>query len=142
MTVMNSTHTNTDRTATIDPMTAYTVQAAVLAKIAAKEADEAWRRLEADAIEALSAVEGESIMLPDGTTVTVKRDTTLVVDLDAAHALLPGGIVDGFTKETVDVPKFRGALAAGLIPEAVAAEITTEKDRKPSLRITAAITAP
>lgn len=135
---MMNTQSNTQSNA----MTVYTVQAAVLAKIAAKEADEAWRRLEADAIEALSSVEGESIVLPDGTIVTVKRDTTLSVDIEAARALLPGAIVDGFTKEVLDTPAYRGALDAGLIPEAVASEISTEKPRKPSLRITAAITAP
>ena len=129
--------TSTNTTQSID-LAKYTAQAAVLAKIAEKEAKEASKRAQEDAIEALVASGIDSVELADGTVVTIVRsEGRLVVDVEALAETVPAKILDDVTKRSIDLDAFKGAVASNHISQEVADKVTTLAPVANSLRITA-----
>lgn len=116
----------------------YAAQAAVLAKIAKKEADEAFKRAQEEAIAALTESGQDSVELPDGTVVTVVRsDGRLVVDVEALADEVSAKVLDKVTKRSVDLDAFKGAVECELIGKDIAEKVTSLSPVSDSLRITA-----
>lgn len=132
---MKTDTTNTNQT--ID-LAKYAAQAAVLAKIAKKEADEAFKRAQEEAIAALTASGQDSVELPDGTVVTVVRsEGRLVVDVEALADEVSAKVLDAVTKRSVDLDAFKGAVECGTIGKEVADKVTSLSPVADSLRVTA-----
>ena len=131
------TTTNTTTTQSLD-LAKYTAQAAVLAKIAEKEAKEASKRAQEDAIEALVASGVDSVELADGTVVTIVRsEGRLVVDIEALAEIVPAKVLDNLTKRSIDLDAFKGAMESSYISKDIADKVTTLAPVSDSLRITA-----
>lgn len=128
-------------TKTINPksldLAKYAAQAAVLAKIAKKEADEAFKRAQEEAIEALTESGQDSVELPDGTVVTVVRsDGRLVVDVEALADEVSAKVLDNVTKRSVDLEAFKGAVSCGTISKEVSDKVTSLSPVADSLKVT------
>lgn len=133
--VTMTTSTNTNQS--ID-LAKYTAQAAVLAKIAEKEAKEASKRAQQDAIDALVASGLDSVELADGTVVTIVRsEGRLVVDVEALAEIVPAKVLDNLTKRSIDLEAFKGAMESAYISKDIADQVTTLAPVADSLRITA-----
>jgi hypothetical protein len=131
------TTANTTQTQALD-LAKYAAQAAVLAKIAEKEAKEANKRAQEDAINAMIASGLDSVELADGTTVTiVHSDGRLVVDVEALAEIVPAKVLDNVTKRSVDLEAFKGAVASNQISKDDADKVTSLSPVADSLRITA-----
>lgn len=134
-TMSNTTTTNT--TQSLD-LAKYAAQAAVLAKIAEKEAKEANKRAQEDAIAAMIASGVESIELADGTVVTVVHsDGRLVVDVEALAENVPAKVLDNLTKRSIDLEAFKGAVESSYISKDIADKVSSLAPVADSLRITA-----
>lgn len=132
----------TTTTAPSEELIRFMAQAAVLAKIAKREAGEAFDRTEAEAIEAMIASGILSVTLPDGTQVTVVTPERLSVDVEVLEQNLPMTVLAKVTKRSVDLTKYKAAVEAGLISPEIAAKAGTLSPADPSLRITAKAKAP
>ncbi len=131
------TQTHTTSTQSLD-LAKYAAQAAVLAKIAKKEADEAFKRAQEEAINALAESGQDSVELPDGTVVTIVRsDGRLVVNVEALADEVSAKVLDNVTKRSVDLDAFKGAVECGTISKEVADKVTSLSPVADSLRITA-----
>ena len=125
--------------------TALAAELAANAKAALNAAKKAFDEAEAACVLALLDAGIESVVLPDGTKVTLKGgldgETTRTVDPAVLHDALSGAVYAQVAKETVDLRAFDAAVTAGLIPAQVAADATTNKPKKATLAITAAVKA-
>lgn len=129
-------------TAPSEELVRFIAQAAVLAKVAKREAGEAFDRAQADALEAFAASGLVTVELPDGTLVTVVSPERLTVDVEALAESVPATVYAKVTKTSVDLAKFKAAVEAGLIPSDIADKVSTLAPSEPSLRITAKAKAP
>ena len=138
---MSKTATNKTKSvqvADLASLAAYAAQAAVLAKIAKKEADEAFKRAQEEAIAALDASGHDSVELADGTVVTIVRsEGRLVVDVEALADEVSAKVLDNVTKRSIDLDAFKGAVEYGTIGKEVADKVTSLSPVSDSLRITA-----
>lgn len=124
---------------TTAPLTAYLAQAAVLAKVAKKEADAAFKRAEAAALEAMIADGTTTVELPDETLVTVVRAERVSVDVEALAAVLPAAVLERVTTtvRVVDKDALADAVKQGLVAPADVDAATTVAEVAPTLRVTA-----
>jgi hypothetical protein len=116
----------------------YAAQAVVLARIAEKEAKEAAKRAQEDAIEAFKAAGLSTVTLADDTLVTlVEPEGRLSVDSEALAELVPAKVLDNLTKRSVDLEAFKGAVESGYVSAEVAEKVSTLVPVSPSIKVTA-----
>ena len=116
----------------------YAAQALVLARIAEKEAKEAAKRAQEDAIEAFKSAGITKVELADETQVTlVEPEGRLAVDAEVLAELVPAKVYDDLTKRSVDLDAFKGAVESGYISDEVAAKASTLVPVAPSIKVTA-----
>ena len=117
--------------------------AAVLAKLAKTEAAKSFTNAEADAIDSLLAVGIESLVLADGTKVTLKGglagDSGRTIDLEVLGERVSAAVLKRVTKRSIDLVAFDAAVTLGRISAEVAEEVTSESPKKRSLVITSPI---
>lgn len=120
-------------------ITTFVAQAAVLAKIAKKAADAAYKQAEADAIAALTAEGVVTVELPDETLVTVVRSERVTVDVEALAAVLPAAVLERITTtvRVIDKDALAEAVKQGLVAPAAVDAATKIGEAAPTLRITA-----
>ena len=129
---------------TTAPLTAYLAQAAVLAKVAKKEADAAFKRAEAAALEAMIADGTTTVELPDETLVTVVRAERVSVDVEALAAVLPAAVLEKITTvvRVIDKEALAEAIKTGLVAPSAVEAATSTSEAAPALRITARVKKP
>ena len=117
--------------------------AAVLAKLAKTEAAKSFTSAEGDAIDSLIAVGIDSLVLADGTKVTLKGgldgETSRTIDLALLAENVSAAVLKQVTKRSIDLVCFDAAVALGKISAHVASEVTSESPKKRSLVITSPI---
>lgn len=133
-----------DNTTTAPALTKFLAQAAVLAKVAKKAADAAWKSAEADAIAAMDADGVVTIELPDETLVTVVRSERVAVDVEALAAVLPAAVLDKVTTtvRVIDKEALAEAVKQGLVAPSAVDAATKVGEAAPTLRITARVKKP
>lgn len=116
----------------------------MLAKVAKKAADAAWKQAEADAIAAMDADGIVTVELPDETLVTVVRAERIAVDVEALAAVLPAAVLDKVTKveRVIDKDALAEAVKQGLVAPADVEAATKVGEAAPTLRITARVKKP
>lgn len=131
-------------TTTAPALTKFIAQAAVLAKVAKKAADAAWKQAEADAIAAMDADGIVTVELPDETLVTVVRAERISVDVEALAAVLPAAVLDKVTKveRVIDKDALAEAVKQGLVAPADVQAATKVGEAAPTLRITPRVKKP
>ena len=131
-------------TTTAPALTKFIAQAAVLAKVAKKAADAAWKQAEADAIAAMDADGIVTVELPDETLVTVVRAERIAVDVEALAAVLPAAVLDKVTKveRVIDKDALAEAVKQGLVAPADVQAATKVGEAAPTLRITPRVKKP
>jgi len=103
------------------------VQQLLVAREAAKQADEAKKAAEALFITVTEANGLDEVETPEGIRVSVENRPTRSFDVSTLAALLPVDIVAQVLKEAIDPALFDAAVTSGLIPEVVADKAVTTK---------------
>ena len=103
------------------------VQQLLVAREAAKQADEAKKAAEALFITVAEANGLDEVETPEGIRVSVENRPTRSFDVSTLAALLPVDIVAQVLKEAIDPALFDAAVTSGLIPEVVADKAVTTK---------------
>jgi len=103
------------------------VQQLLVAREAAKQADEAKKAAEALFITVAEAAGLDEVETPEGIRVRVENRPTRSFDVSVLAALLPVDIVAQVLKEAIDPALFDAAVTSGLIPEVVADKAVTTK---------------
>lgn len=103
------------------------VQQLLVAREAAKQADEAKKAAEALFLTVAEAAGLDEVETPEGIRVRVENRPTRSFDVSVLAALLPVDIVAQVLKEAIDPALFDAAVTAGLIPEVVADKAVTTK---------------
>ena len=116
---------------------------AVLAKAAKKDADEVYKKAQADIIDGLLAAGVSTITTQDGTVVTLKGgidgEVRRTVNIDALAERVPAATLDRVTVRSVDLSAFDAAVEVGLIDAATVAAVVSEKAVTRSISITSPI---
>lgn len=125
-------------------ITTYLAQAAVLAKVAKRDADAAYKRAEADCISAMDADGIVTVELPDETLVTVIRSERTSVDVEALAAVLPAAVLEKITTvvRVIDKEALAEAIKTGLVAPSAVEAATSTSEAAPALRITARVKKP
>lgn len=135
-------------TATLTPTTATTALVLSIATDARNaradylRADKAWKDAEADALDAFIGAEVTTLTIPndeggiDRITAEGMDEVRRSVNMDAALSLLNSSQLEAIVTQAIAVGAIDAAVKAGVIPQAVADQIITIKQVKPSLRVT------
>jgi hypothetical protein len=118
----------TERFHTINNTTLLTaVQHLLVAREAAKQADEAKKAAEALFLTVAEAMGQDEVETPEGIRVRVENRPTRTFDVSVLAELLPVDTVAQVLKEAIDPALFDAAVLAGLISEQVADKAITTK---------------
>lgn len=98
---------------------------------------EDYRELEAQLVSQLESAGNKSVSANNGDlTGTVVRGTTLSYDEDGIKRSLGATLWKKVTKQVMDKEKLEAAIVVGDIDPNIIAQHTTEKDKKPYIRVT------
>lgn len=134
--------TITDQQVTTNELVLSIAQSAVQARADVLRADKAWKNAEADALEAFIDAEITSVTIPNGdggvdrVTAEGLNEVRRTVNMEAAMNLLNSAQLAAVISQAISVGAIDAAVEAGVIPAALAEQILTIKQVKPSIKVT------
>lgn len=117
-------------------------RSAIMARADYLRADKAWKEAEADTLDAFIGAEITTMLVPnedggvDRVTAEGMDEVRRSVDVEAAMTLLNADQLAAVVSQAIAVGAIDAAVKAGVIPEALAAQIVKAKQVKPSLKVT------